>query len=98
MCEKIQELAVAFHVLGEKDTEIKALRAKLAESQALCERMQKGLDAVNALMNESGGVYGLHLNGDGASWDSLRTGGRFEEWLVEFDDALTTPKENNHES
>jgi hypothetical protein len=32
-------------------------------------------------------VYGLHLNGDGAPWDSLRTGGFFEEWLLDFDKA-----------
>ena len=48
----------------------------------------KGLKAVEDLMNESAGVDGLHLNGDLAPWEELRTGGRFEDWLKDFDDAL----------
>jgi len=47
-----------------------------------------GLLAVEALINESRGVFGLHLNGDPSPWSELRTGGRFEEWLVAFDEAL----------
>ena len=35
-------------------------------------------------MNESS-ESGLHLNGD-LPW-RVRTGGRFEEWLIAFDDA-----------
>ena len=67
---------------------LEALRPELEDA----ERMRKGLEAANALMNESYGVSGLHLNGDVAPWSELRTGGRFEEWLIEFDDAL----ESNH--
>lgn len=37
--------------------------------------------AVATLIAESGGVYGLHLNGDNAPWGELTEGGRFEEWL-----------------
>ena len=56
---------------------------------------RKGLEAVESLMNESHGVGGLHLNGDFAPWGDLRTGGRFEEWLVAFDDALNAARSSN---
>ena len=49
--------------------------------------IRAGLRAVQALMAESYGVSGLHLNGEIAPWISLRTGGHFEEWLVAFDEA-----------
>ena len=51
-------------------------------------KAQNGLKAVVDLINESEGVIGLHQNGDVASWDSLQTGGAFEDWLVDFDDAV----------
>ena len=54
---------------------------------AQCETL-RGLEAVEALIHNSRGVIGLHLNGDEAPWDELRTGGRFEGWLRDFDDAL----------
>lgn len=47
-----------------------------------------GINAVANLMDNSTGVDGLHLNGDIAPWGELRTGGRFEGWLVDFDEAL----------
>jgi hypothetical protein len=61
--------------------ELEALRAEVA-------RLRKGIAAVSSLIDESRGVTGLHLNGDEAPWDELRTGGRFEEWLLDFDAAL----------
>ena len=51
-------------------------------------RLWGAVKAVCDLMDESAGVYGLHLNGDPSPWDELRTGGRFEEWLVDFDKTL----------
>jgi hypothetical protein len=51
-------------------------------------KLIEGLLAVESLILESKGVAGLHLNGDLAKWDELRSGGLFEEWLCEFDDAL----------
>ncbi len=48
------------------------------------------LREVAALIDESHGVAGLHLNGDVAPWSELREGGRFE-WLGEFDRALANP-------
>ena len=65
-------------VIDERD----ALRADL-------ERARAGLAAVEALIDESRGVDGLHRNGDLATWDELRTGGRYEEWLRDFDAALS---------
>lgn len=65
-------------VLAERDT----IRAEL-------ERARAGLAAVEALIDESRGVDGLHRNGDLATWDELRTGGRYEEWLRDFDAALS---------
>ena len=47
-----------------------------------------GINAAANLMDNSSGVDGLHLNGDIAPWCELRAGGRFEEWLVDFDEAL----------
>lgn len=61
----------------------------LNKQNELISKLRKGLDAADALMRESRGVAGLHLNGDLATWDELRTGGRFEEWLIDFDAALT---------
>ena len=52
-------------------------------------KLVAGIKAVAGLMDNSSGVYGLHLNGDEAPWDELRTGGYMEEWLVEFDEALS---------
>jgi hypothetical protein len=54
--------------------------------------LKAGIKSVMELIDDSGGVYGLHLNGDGASWDSLRTGGFFEEWLLDFDKAQEAGK------
>jgi hypothetical protein len=45
------------------------------------------LDDLDALVDSSEGVAGLHLNGDVASWESLREGGRFETWLMRMDEA-----------
>lgn len=50
--------------------------------------LKAGILAVAALIEESVGVDGLHLNGDCAPWPELRTGGRLEDWLIDFDDAL----------
>ena len=46
-----------------------------------------GIKAVQALISESHGVAGLHLNGDLSPWAELQSGGRFEQWLYDFDRA-----------
>lgn len=49
------------------------------------EELIAGLLAVEDLMLDSKGVFGLHLNGDPSPWDELRSGGKHEEWLNDFD-------------
>lgn len=66
----------------------RTLEHELAAVTAERDALRRAHDAVLALMNDSHGVVGLHLNGDEAPWDELRTGGRFEEWLSPFDAAL----------
>jgi len=52
-------------------------------------KMKAGISAIRSLINESHGVAGLHLNGDVAEWTELEQGGRFEEWLIKFNEAET---------
>lgn len=49
--------------------------------------LRDGLLAVEELIGDSYGVVGLHRNGDTAKWDELRTGGRYEDWLLAYDKA-----------
>ena len=44
----------------------------------LLEALSALLDDIEALIGESAGVYGLHLNGDVSPWSELEEGGRFE--------------------
>lgn len=77
-----------------KEAEARLWRNFHTNAQAICdalaelEKCRKGLAAIQSLIADSRGVVGLHLNGDVAPWDELRTGGRFEEWLLDFDDAM----------
>jgi hypothetical protein len=68
-----------------------ATPAELAASQAtvreLVAALRKLTGDVDALIADSGGVYGLHMNGDPAPWDELTEGGRFEEWLLSLSEA-----------
>ncbi len=50
-------------------------------------KFKKGIKAVSDMMLETNGVCGLHLNGDIAFWHELRSGGKYEEWLLDFDEA-----------
>ena len=52
------------------------------------ERLRAGVKAVQALIRESDGVAGLHLNGDIAPWSTLLAGGHYEEWLRDLSAAL----------
>ena len=70
-------------------------KMSVAELITECERkdqtiyhLRAGIEDVAALIDNSDGISGLHLNGDIAAWSSLRTGGSFEEWLLNFDNAL----------
>ncbi len=63
-----EQLDDAAKHIGIQRLEMSQLRAALA-----------GLvDDVEGLIGESGGVYGLHLNGDRAPWSELEPGGEYE--------------------
>lgn len=62
-----------------------------AENQSLrrdVDVYQNGILAVVSLIESSLGVYGLHLNGELAPWDTLRTDGGYEDWLQSLDAAV----------
>ncbi len=62
------------------------------------EAAQDALGDFEALISESEGVYGLHLNGDEADWASLIEGGSYEEWtsgLTTLRAALTAMEQTN---
>ena len=63
---------------------------KINVLQEQIKTLKAGLKAVENLIMESNGVIGLHLNGDIANWESLRTGGQYEDWLSDYDKALDT--------
>lgn len=66
------------------------MRMKL-ENESLrrdAEVYKNGLLAVVNLIESSLGVYGLHLNGELAPWDTLRTDGGYEDWLQSLDAAV----------
>lgn len=60
---------------------------RIAELEGKVALAKRGLEAVADLINDSDGCAGLHQNGDVAPWMELLTGGRFEEWLIHFDEA-----------
>jgi len=55
--------------------------------------LKRGIESVRDLIEDSVGVAGLHMNGDIATWNELEEGGRFEEWLMLFNDAEDLIKE-----
>ena len=64
------------------------LRDKIRQIEAENERLRAGIKAVENLIGDSHGVYGLHLNGDLSPWDELLAGGHYEGWLFDFSAAL----------
>lgn len=63
-------------------TSEKALKLSEEENVKLREKDEQ----VCALIAESSGVYGLHLNGDGASWIDLMHSESFSSWLDTYAD------------
>ena len=59
-----------------------------ATKDELLEKLIVGMRAVEDTIADSSGIYGLHLNGDGAEWCELMNGGRFCEWLEPFNDGI----------
>lgn len=66
------------------------LEAAEAENAKLREALGELIGAVDDLIADSGGVYGLHMNGDPAPWGELTEGGRFEGWLLPLERARAT--------
>ena len=87
-CDGDPRFCESAHYLAQASEHIKDQERTMATQQARIEALEKGLQAVAQLIEESSGVSGLHMNGDVAPWSDLQTGGRFEEWLVDFDAAL----------
>lgn len=56
-------------------------------------RLEKVITDVAELIDDSQGVFGLHLNGDPADWESLMRGGMYEDWLGDLDDVLADMQE-----
>lgn len=50
----------------------------IAAAPDLLTELQGLLEGITALINESEGVVGYHLNGDVAPWGELEEGGRYE--------------------
>jgi len=57
--------------------------------QARIEQLLSVVEDLSGLIDESSGVYGLHLNGDPSPWEELLPGGRFER-ITNFYEALAT--------
>jgi len=92
-CDKHKDMAgpSLYHDCCESERLRELCREQADENERLrgrCERLGGAVKAVEALIADSYGVAGLHLNGDAAPWDTLRTGGYFEDWLKDFDAAL----------
>ncbi len=66
---------------------LEQLQKENAELRADNVKLVKGINAVRDVINNSHGVIGLHLNGDIAEWAQLESGGHFQEWLEDFNDA-----------
>ena len=72
LLEKIERLE------REKE-ELKVWVAKLRDA------LEGLVEDLDELITQSGGVYGLHLNGDPAPWSDLLAGGKYEEWLEQLE-------------
>lgn len=67
-----------------RDDQIKKLSDEI-------DRLRKGINAVYALIQESHGVAGLHLNGAIATWDELLLSSPPTAWLEDLAAVLPEP-------
>ena len=63
------------------------LKREVRRQSDRIQKLNKAIESVRGLINQSEGVAGLHLNGDIATWEELQRGGRFEERLIDFNEA-----------
>lgn len=92
--EEQVERGVSMH-----DGSVEDLRASIAATEARADRDARALlllpevaaaahvalGCVDALIANSEGVAGLHLNGDVAAWGELTAGGQYEDWLRDLE-------------
>ena len=86
----IEETLGKYNATPDEWDHYEAVKNTISTDQLLkqiAEALDKAVRSISELISFSRGVDGLHLNGDVAPWDELRTGGRFEEWMIEFDEA-----------
>lgn len=81
------ELIVSRDFVAEARRIKKTAARIMQERDAAVEALRGLVSSVDALVSDSYGVVGLHLNGDVAPWDELLQGGRYEEWLAALEDA-----------
>lgn len=93
-CDPADPCSTAFDLASERNTldglwaETKdRLDAALTQVARLREALAGVLTDIDALVDQSEGVAGLHLNGDVAPWADLLPGGRYETWLATVADA-----------
>ena len=68
------------------------LLGKVERQSAALKLAKDALGEMQDLIDESYGVYGLHLNGDESPWSELEQGGRFER-LITLNEALAAINE-----
>ena len=97
----VVRLSDAEAIIAQKDAEIldqcringmgaereAALMAKVERQSAALKLARVALGEVQDLIDDSHGVYGLHLNGDESPWSEVEQGGRFER-LTTLPEAL----------
>ncbi len=99
--EPLVRLSDAEAIIAQKDAEIleqcringmgaereSALLGKVAQQSAALKLAKEALTEMQDLIDESYGVYGLHLNGDESPWSEIEQGGMFER-LTTLPEAL----------
>jgi hypothetical protein len=76
----MNEAQLAFNAISD----LAEARSQLSLAHARIGELEGAISEVGALIEESGGVYGLHLNGDLCPWPDILAGGKYEDWLVAF--------------
>ena len=65
---------------------------RIKEQSAALKLAREAIAEMQGLIEESHGVYGLHMNGDDSPWNEIEHGGRFER-LTTLNEALAAINE-----